>query len=230
MSSQYQPYDVMPGDKVNPGDPVTVDRYTTAARINHWITATSLVLLAVSGLSLFSPSLYFLTGLFGGGQITRMIHPWIGVVLFFSFCGLFIRFWRLNLWERNDSIWLTRIRYALAAHDEDLPELGKYNAGQKIMFWSMSALIIVLITSGLVIWDLKKRKKVYEDSWSDWEGFQDHSLVYWTETGEATPDNCPELEEWTSNGLGGAIETKVILDLSSFRLSRTEETRCSPRQ
>jgi len=40
--------DVAPTDKVHPGDPVTVDRYTAGARVNHWITAISLVLLAVS--------------------------------------------------------------------------------------------------------------------------------------------------------------------------------------
>ena len=57
------------------------------------------MLLAISGLALFHPSLFFLTGLFGGGQWTRAIHPWIGVVLFFSFLGLFIRFWRANLLE-----------------------------------------------------------------------------------------------------------------------------------
>ena len=44
---------------------------------------------------------------------------------------------------------MTRIRDVLAGHDDDLPELGKYNAGQKMVFWSMSALIVVLITSGL---------------------------------------------------------------------------------
>jgi hypothetical protein len=38
--------------------------------------------------------------------------------------------------------------------------------------------------SGLTIWDLKKRKKVYEGSWSDPEESKDDSLVYWTETGE----------------------------------------------
>src|SRR4029450_2625386 len=72
--------DVEPGDAVHPGDPVRVDRYTKPARINHWITAPSLVLLALSGLALFHPSLYFLPGLFGGGRMTRIIHPWIGVV------------------------------------------------------------------------------------------------------------------------------------------------------
>jgi len=131
----------------------TVDRYTTAARINHWITAISLILLAISGLALFHPRLFFLTKLFGGGETTRMIHPWIGVVLFFSFLGLFFRFWRLNLWKAEDGTWLRRIRDVLAGHEENLPELGKYNAGQKFVFWGMATLILVLISSGLVIWD-----------------------------------------------------------------------------
>jgi formate dehydrogenase subunit gamma len=145
--------DVEPGDSVHPGDPVTVDRYTGGARINHWITASSLVLLALSGLALFSPALYFLTGLFGGGQWTRAIHPWLGVVLFFSFAGLFIRFFRANLWKREDGTWMARLRDVLTAHDERLPEVGKYNAGQKAVFWLMSILIVVLISSGLVMWD-----------------------------------------------------------------------------
>ena len=145
--------DIEPGDAVHPGRPVTVDRYTPGARINHWITATCLVLLAISGLALFHPSLFFLSNLFGGGQNTRAVHPWIGVVLFFSFLGLFIRFWRANLWEREDGTWLARLRDVLTAHEERLPEVGKYNAGQKAVFWLMSILIVVLILSGLAIWD-----------------------------------------------------------------------------
>ncbi|MBB3145849.1 formate dehydrogenase subunit gamma [Phyllobacterium trifolii] len=146
-------YDVEKGDSVHPGKPVTVDRYTAGARVNHWITAISLVLLALSGLALFHPRLFFLTGLFGGGPLTRIIHPWIGVLLFFSFFGLFLRFWKANLWKREDGTWLARIRDVLTGHEERLPEVGKYNAGQKFVFWSMSALIIVLITTGLIIWD-----------------------------------------------------------------------------
>src|SRR5215471_18260345 len=145
--------EIAPGDEVHLGDPVTVDRYTAGARVNHWITAASLVLLALSGLSLFHPSLFFLTGLFGGGSATRAIHPWLGVILFFGFFGLFLRFWKLNLWKREDGTWMAKIRDVIAGHDENLPEVGKYNAGQKMVFWSMSALIIVLITSGVVIWE-----------------------------------------------------------------------------
>jgi len=148
--------DIARSDMVHPGDPVVVDRYTAAARINHWITAISLVLLALSGLALFHPSLFFLTGLFGGGQATRTIHPWIGVVLFFSFAGLFLRFWKLNLWRHADTTWMARLGLVLRNKDEEdaeLVEIGKYNAGQKVVFWGMSILIIVLISSGIVIWD-----------------------------------------------------------------------------
>jgi formate dehydrogenase subunit gamma len=151
--NKYQPYDVMPGDKVIPGDPVRVDRYTTAARINHWLTATCLVLLALSGLALFHPALFFLTALFGGGDFTRFIHPWIGVVLFFSFTGLFLRFWRANLWEGADNTWLARFSDVLRDKEDKLPEVAKYNAGQKLVFWSMSTLIVILITTGVMIWD-----------------------------------------------------------------------------
>jgi formate dehydrogenase subunit gamma len=110
-------YDLEKGDAVHKGQPVTVDRYTLGARINHWITAVSLILLALSGMALFTPQLYFLTALFGGGQWTRAIHPWIGVVLFVSFAGLFIRFWKANLWRSEDGTWLRRIRDVLAGHE-----------------------------------------------------------------------------------------------------------------
>jgi formate dehydrogenase subunit gamma len=139
--------------QLHPGQPVIVDRYTPAARANHWVTAISLILLAISGLAFFHPSLFFLTGLFGGGSTARMLHPWIGVVLFVSFLGLFRRFWRENLWKREDGTWMAHLRDVLAGHEENLPELGKYNAGQKMVFWSMSVLILVLIVTGLIIWD-----------------------------------------------------------------------------
>jgi formate dehydrogenase subunit gamma len=131
-----------------------VSRYTTAARINHWITAVSLILLALSGLALFHPSLFFLTNLFGGGQSTRAIHPWIGVVLAVSFLVLFFRFVTLNFWKPEDTVWMKSLGKVINARDEELPELGKYNAGQKLVFWGQSILILLLLCSGLVLWDV----------------------------------------------------------------------------
>jgi formate dehydrogenase subunit gamma len=135
------------------GAHLRVRRYSGSARINHWIVAISFVLLLLSGLSLFHPSLYWLSGLFGGGATVRWLHPWIGVVLVVGFIGLFLRFLTQNLPERTDWVWLARIRHVLKGDDEYLPEVGKYNAGQKFVFWSQSVLVAVLFVTGLGLWE-----------------------------------------------------------------------------
>jgi formate dehydrogenase subunit gamma len=131
-----------------------VSRYTAGARVNHWITAGSLILLALSGFALFHPSLYFLTNLFGGGQWTRILHPFIGVVLVISFLGLFFRFVRYNLPSSGDGSWIANIGSVIGGHEERLPEAGRYNAGQKLYFWGMTLTIAALVASGVVIWDV----------------------------------------------------------------------------
>lgn len=131
---------------------IRVHRYSGSARINHWIVAATFVCLMLSGLALFHPSLFGLTVLFGGGQTARWLHPWLGLVLTASFIGLFVRFWSQNLPERVDWVWLTRLRDVLAAREDYLPEVGKYNAGQKLVFWSQTVLIATLLITGIGLW------------------------------------------------------------------------------
>lgn len=143
-----------PGDRIETRHPVEVRRYGPLTRVNHWFTAACLILLLVSGLGFFHPSLYFLTDLFGGGQNARAFHPWLGVALFFSFLGLFVQLVRLNLPRREDAVWVANARDVISGHEERLPELGKYNAGQKFVFWAMSGLIVVLIVTGFMMWEV----------------------------------------------------------------------------
>jgi formate dehydrogenase subunit gamma len=134
-------------------DPNIYDRYTPGARINHWANAIIMICLALSGLSLFHPALFFFSEIFGGGQWTRIIHPWLGVAGIFTFLGLFIRFVRFNFWTRDDSRWVGSLNHVLAGREDKVPESGKYNAGQKVVFWLLSILIVLLLTSGLALWD-----------------------------------------------------------------------------
>lgn len=143
-----------PGDVIEAKKPVVlVSRYRGYTRVNHWITAGCMILLLLSGFAFFHPSLYWLTSLFGGGQTARWLHPIIGVVLVLSFFGLFVQMWRLNLPVREDAEWSRKIGDVLQGNEENLPELGKYNAGQKMVFWGMSLLILILVVSGVMIWE-----------------------------------------------------------------------------
>lgn len=130
----------------------TVDRYPGRVRVNHWVTAISLILLTLSGAALFHPALFFLSSLFGGGSNTRALHPWIGVALLASFAILFIQMVKYNFWTKADTRWMSHIGEAMSGREENLPEVGKYNGAQKIVFWLMTLLIIVLFGTGIVIW------------------------------------------------------------------------------
>lgn len=141
------------GDHIESTVPLTVSRYRGITRLNHWVTAACMIVLLLTGFAFFDPSLFFLTGLFGGGQTARWLHPVTGIVLFFSFLLLFLQMWKLNLPRREDVTWVANIDAVLKGEEERLPELGKYNAGQKVVFWGMAGLIVVLILTGLMIWE-----------------------------------------------------------------------------
>jgi formate dehydrogenase subunit gamma len=127
-------------------------RYTPATRINHWIVAISFVLLALSGLALFHPAMFWLTNLFGGGTWTRILHPFIGLVMIIAFCLLGAKMWGENRMQDRDWRWVKRFRDVAADREENVPEVGRYNAGQKLIFWIIVLCLPLLLLSGIVIW------------------------------------------------------------------------------
>lgn len=127
-----------------------IQRYTKAERINHWVVAVCFCLLAISGLALFYPAFFWLTGVFGTPQLTRIVHPFVGVVMFLGFFRQFLRYWRFNFIEKDDIKWMTSVPQVLKG--EEVGDIGKYNGGQKAMFWVMTACMIVLLVTGIIAW------------------------------------------------------------------------------
>ena len=135
-----------------PENRVTLVRYTANQRTNHWVVAIAFVLAALSGLALFHPALYWFGALFGGGPWTRILHPFIGLVMTLAFVFLLASVWRDNRMQARDWKWLRQLRDVMANRDEALPEVGRYNAGQKLLFYVMIACVLGLLLSGFVIW------------------------------------------------------------------------------
>jgi len=129
-----------------------IERYSANERMNHWFTAIAFVILALSGLALFHPSMFWLTNLLGGGTWTRILHPFIGVAMSLSFIIMVRSFWAYNKLTRNDGRWLARWRDVMNNREEELPEVGRYNGGQKLLFWVMLLTMLLLLVSGIVIW------------------------------------------------------------------------------
>ncbi len=127
-------------------------RYNASERSNHWFGAIAFVLVALSGLALFHPALFFLSNLTGGGPWTRILHPYLGLTMCVSFVFLAARVARDNRMQRRDWQWLRQYRDVIENREERLPEVGRYNAGQKLVFYSVVACLTVLLISGIVIW------------------------------------------------------------------------------
>ncbi|MDR2549553.1 MAG: formate dehydrogenase subunit gamma [Desulfobulbus sp.] len=129
-----------------------IQRHSASERLNHWLVALTFVLAGLSGLGFFHPVFFWLTGLFGGGTWARILHPFFGAVLALSFFVWAGREWKDNRIVAADWQWAKRMGDVLRNRTDNLPPLGKYNLGQKLLTRTMLVAILLLLASGILIW------------------------------------------------------------------------------
>lgn len=127
-------------------------RYTLRERIVHWVAALAYLYLLLTGLAFWSPKLFWLADVLGGGPVVRAWHPWAGLL----FVGTVL--WMFAEWRRDmrttaaDVAWRRAIRRYIQNEDEHLPPIGRFNIGQKQFFWIMFWGGLALLASGLLMW------------------------------------------------------------------------------
>ena len=121
-------------------------------RACHWTVVISFFLVSLSGIALFFPTLQWLTETFGTPQMGRILHPFFGVMIFIVLMFMFVRFVDHNIPDKQDLPWIKGIVEVLKGNEHKVADVGKYNAGQKMMFWSIMSLILVLLITGVIIW------------------------------------------------------------------------------
>lgn len=144
--------DAPPPGTSGPEHRATILRYSTRERMNHWLVAMVFILAALSGLALFHPALFGLSGLFGGGTWDRILHPFIGLAMVVLFVFLAAGVRADNRLEARDWAWLRQIGDVVSGHEERVPEVGRYNAGQKLVFFTIIVCLTVLLLTGIVMW------------------------------------------------------------------------------
>ena len=143
---------VAPGrTEVRPGELL---RHRVYTRIVHWSVAIFFILALLSGFAIYSPWLYrWLTPLFGGGPMTRLLHPWFSLAFVALFLLQFIHWLRPMLWTRDDNRWMRRLKQYVANTDKLEPEyVGFFNAGQKLYFWAIVVTAVIFLVSGIPMW------------------------------------------------------------------------------
>lgn len=127
-----------------------IQRYSAAERINHWVVAWCFIFLAISGLAFFYPAFFWLTGIFGTPQLARIVHPFIGVVMFLGFARQFFRYYHHNFIDKEDVKWMKAVSEVMKGNE--VGDIGRYNGGQKGMFWLMVGCMVVLMATGFIAW------------------------------------------------------------------------------
>ncbi len=118
----------------------------------HWAVGIGFVYLMLTGLALFTPHLFWLAYVLGGGTTIARWHPIAGLVFFLALAWMF-RMWRRDMKrDREQKGWMKNIGKYIRNEEEGLPEVGRFNPGQKVLFWLQVMGGLLLLASGIPLW------------------------------------------------------------------------------
>jgi formate dehydrogenase subunit gamma len=131
--------------------PVVV-RYAFGERMIHAVAGLTFVYLLLTGLAFWTPALYWLAIVLGGGFVSRALHPWVGLVFAFAVLLMAGAWWRDMRITAEDKRWRRAMAHYIRNEDVSVPPAARFNYGQKMLFWLMLWGGVVLLASGLVMW------------------------------------------------------------------------------
>lgn len=127
-------------------------RYSFPERATHWLAGVSYLYLLLTGLAFWSPWLFWIAVVLGGATTSRELHPWFGVVFVIAVAVMY-RMWSAQMKEGpEDKAWWAAVGHYVRNEDDKMPSAGRFNGGQKLLFWGFFWNAIALLLSGLVLW------------------------------------------------------------------------------
>lgn len=127
-------------------------RYTWWERVCHWSTAATYVYCGLTGMAFFTPYMYWIVIVLGGGPTARFWHPIVGLGFVAAFFWMFVM-WRDDVkFIPEDKEWNEKVMYYITNEDEKLPPQGRFDSGQKVFVIGMLAMAVLLPVSGFILW------------------------------------------------------------------------------
>jgi len=129
-------------------------RHPVYTRFLHWSVAIFFILSLLTGFAVYSPWLYrWLTPLFGGGALTRFLHPWFGLGFEVFFLLQFVNWFVPMAWTSADSKFVRRLKeYATNTDVVEPEDTGFFNGGQKLYFWVIAISAVLFLITGILMW------------------------------------------------------------------------------
>ncbi|MEZ5837405.1 MAG: formate dehydrogenase subunit gamma [Geminicoccaceae bacterium] len=130
----------------------TIERFAFIERFGHWLTAGSFILLAVTGLlTLFGRiALIPLIGHAAYSPVaigSKWVHNNVSWAFMAGLILIFVLWAGRNIPRRVDLQWIAKGGGLFSKNSH--PHAGKFNAGQKMVFWAVALLGVSISLSGL---------------------------------------------------------------------------------
>src|SRR5260370_12643759 len=88
----------------------------------------------MTGLAFWSPGVFGVGVILGGAPVSRMLHPWAGLIFFAAVWDMYVM-WAPQMKHTDvDKKWWGAVRYYSTNQDDKMPPAGRYYAGQAILF------------------------------------------------------------------------------------------------
>jgi formate dehydrogenase subunit gamma len=131
----------------------TVVRFSGFERFAHWLTAVSFVLLGLTGLNItFGKSL--LLPLLGPesfsawSQLAKTVHDFVSFAFILGLALIVALWFKDNLPRKVDAAWLAQGGGFVGKKH---PHAGRFNAGEKLVYWLSALGGLAVIVSGLAL-------------------------------------------------------------------------------
>ena len=129
-------------------------RHRVYTRFLHWMVALFFFLALFTGFGFYLPWLFrWFTPIFGGGPLSREMHPWFGLGFVFFFGLQMLNWIKPMTWTPADTRWMRNIgKLFWGKEKQDPPDTGFFNAGQKAQFWEIVGGCVVYLITGIILW------------------------------------------------------------------------------
>jgi formate dehydrogenase subunit gamma len=118
----------------------TIERFNALERFTHWLTASSFIILGITGLNILygKAVLMPLLGKSAFANLTyagKLAHNYISFAFILGITLMLVMWVRENIPNRHDLVWIAKGGglFAKGVH----PPAKKFNAGQKLIFWTV---------------------------------------------------------------------------------------------
>jgi formate dehydrogenase subunit gamma len=122
-------------------------------RLVHWMLAISCLVLCFTGLGMMFHSFNFIANIMGGMVVTKYVHNFTGILFGIALLLALQMWWHeAGVFSMPEDLEWMKTAGGYLWHVDHVPEVGKYNPGQKMFFLAVAGFGVIMVITGLIMW------------------------------------------------------------------------------